>query len=109
MGKCQNAAPEGPVRRRHGPRLEAGVTAELVARPRLGMTQRSGLVPRRPHLLQGGVDRVEAAGRATEADDVALEPPIGRVEVALDGDAVGGLAADVGGEFRRVVAALVAN
>src|SRR6185436_11759273 len=67
------------------------------------------LVPRRPHLLQRTVDYVQAAGGAAHADDVALEPPERRVEIALDGDAAGRRAADVGGEFGGVVAALVSD
>src|SRR5262245_18346379 len=66
-------------------------------------------VSRRPHLLEGGIDRVEVAGGAAHADDMALGAAVRRVEVALHRDAVGGRAADRGGEFGGVVAALVAD
>src|SRR5574338_608941 len=67
------------------------------------------LVAWRMQLRKGVIDRVEAAGRAAHAYHVALEAGPGRVRIALDRDAPGRHPADLGLEFRAVIAVLVAD
>src|SRR5215510_7009421 len=67
------------------------------------------LVAGRRQLREHLVDGIDLAGDATHADDVALVAGPGGVGVALNGDATGVLAADIGVELRNVVSLLVSD